>query len=104
MGDKYAESRAYKASKLAASLRQRGVTPDRAVRLRDVERRYAEKLAGVRKASDETWLQVFDMLSGSAGPGGLCPFCWHGDPQGSPGPRKPFGHTGPCASDPPPRQ
>ena len=97
------EGRAYKASKLAESLRAHGVDADRAVRLREVERRYAEKEAGIRKASDDTWRQVFNMLAGSAGPDALCPFCWHGDPLGSPGPRKPYGHDGPCASDPPPR-
>jgi hypothetical protein len=99
-----AEQRSYKASKLAASLRNGGISTETAARYGPAGRRAAERIAGINKASDATWRQALDMLVGSAGPDALCPFCWHGDPLGTPGPKKPYGHKDPCASDPPPRR
>jgi hypothetical protein len=91
------ERRALKASQLAASLRDHGITAADAARYDSPARRAAELVAKVRKASDDTWRIALDMLAGSTQQHALCPFCGHGDPEGTDGPRKPFGHESPCA-------
>jgi hypothetical protein len=91
------ERRALKASQLATSLRDHGVTVDEAARFNSPQRRAAEVTAQVRKASEETWRQALDMLAGSTQQHALCPYCGHGDPEGTEGPPKRFGHLDPCS-------
>lgn len=89
--------RALKAAQLAVSLRTRDIALVTVARFTPADRRAAEKFAGVRKSSEATWRQAIDMLAGSAHTHARCPFCGHGDPEGIPGPPKPFGHAGPCS-------
>lgn len=91
------EQRARKADRLAAVLRTNGATADQVARFTDDQRRTAEAAAAVRRGSSATWRLVTEMLAGSTNPLALCPTCGLGDPEGEPGPRKTYGHTGRCA-------
>lgn len=92
------ERRTLKAAQLAASLHRRGFTAADVARFTTPQRRDAEKGALLaRKASEDTWRQVLDMLAGSSHSRALCPFCGHGNPDGIDGPPQPFLHDGPCS-------
>ena len=90
-----ADMRLRKAERIAGAVVGRGLTPTDAARLGADARRQIEKQAGIRVGSSETWRIVVDILAGSARI--ACPTCGHGDPSGSPGPVKTFGHDGACA-------
>jgi hypothetical protein len=92
-----AVSRGIKASKIVASLTEAGCDAQTAARLDEPGRRLAEQHAGTRKASDDTWRIVVEMLAHSERERALCAFCGLGDPEGEPGPRKPTGHAGACS-------
>lgn len=89
--------RTAKANRLADVLRKIGATADDVAHFTEDDRRDAEAAAAVRKGSNATWRLTTEMLAGSANPNALCPFCGHGDPEGVPGPRKPWGHEGTCS-------
>lgn len=89
-----AEQRVRKAADFAVALRRLGVTPDDVARFTEADRRMAEDATGIGKRSDKTWDLTIGMLAGSAQV--TCPYCYHGDPQGVPGPPLPFQHDGPC--------
>jgi hypothetical protein len=95
--ERIAEGRARKALAIVNTCLLRGLDADAAAHLTDAQRREVEQQAGVRKGSEATWRQAIGMLAGSSQPEALCPFCGHGDPEGVPGPPKPFRHDGPCA-------
>ena len=93
-----ADRRAQKADQIARRMIDRGITAAQAARLTEDERREIEVAAGVKRpGSDRTWRVVVEMLAGSHMPGALCMTCGIGDPDGVPGPPKPYGHEGPCA-------
>jgi hypothetical protein len=60
------------------------------------QRRDYERIAGVNASSDITWRIVAEMLAGSGRDRALCSTCGLGMPGGQVGPRKPWGHDGPC--------
>lgn len=91
------EQRAHKAARLASALHAIGAKADDAAHFTDADWREAEALAEVRRASVRTRRLATEMLAGSSNPQALCPFCGLGDPEGVPGPRKPFGHPPPCS-------
>lgn len=92
-----AKHRANKADRIARQCISEGLTAGQAAHLPDAERRAVETRAGTRAGSDQTWRSVVEMLAGSTMPGALCLTCGIGDPEGVPGPPKPFGHEGRCA-------
>lgn len=91
------EARIRKADALAHLLRNYGETAADVATYTPEDRRMAEAEAEVKASSDKTWRVVIEMLAGSSNPDALCPFCHRGDPEGDPGPRKAYGHDGPCA-------
>lgn len=98
LAQRIATARSLKAAKIARVLRAAGCDAATVVRLDDKARRLAETTAGLqRKASDDTWRVVVEMLAESARARALCTTCGIGDPQGIPGPRKTDGHSGPCS-------
>jgi hypothetical protein len=90
-----APQRVRKAADFAEALRRLGVTADDVAHFTDTDRKMAEKATGIGKRSDATWLLTASMLAGSAQV--QCPYCGHGDPQGTPGPPKAYGHQDPCS-------
>lgn len=93
-----APQRVAKAEKIVRVLRDGlGMSADEAARLTPRQRHETEIVAGVRKGSQKTWTLVVEMLAGSHMPNAVCPTCGHGDPDGVPGPPKPYGHEGRCA-------
>lgn len=91
------EQRARKAAALATVLRSIGATAEQVIHFTEDDKRETETVAAVNKGSDKTWRLVVEMLAGSSAPDALCPTCGIGDPDGVPGPRKPFMHEGRCA-------
>jgi len=77
------DARVLKAVKIEATLRMIGCDATTAAALDDKGRRDAEKAAGVRKSSDETWAVVLTLM-GASNPRTpvTCPAC--GQPQGDP--------------------
>jgi hypothetical protein len=82
---------------IASHLLGLSATADDVAHFNDDDRRMAEKSAGTRKGSDDTWRMVIEMLAASHRGRALCPFCGHGDPEGVAAPPQPFGHPGPCS-------
>lgn len=91
-----AQARSVKAAKIVAALQAAGSDANAAAHLPPEGRRLAEKAADVRKASDETWTVVVEMLAASSRARALCVTCGLGNPAGEPGPRLPAGHPGEC--------
>lgn len=90
--------RARKADRLATLLRASGRTADDVAHLTETERRAIEAEVGIRRGSAATWRIATEKLAGSVRPEALCLTCGIGDPDGVPGPRKPFGHDGRCSA------
>jgi hypothetical protein len=87
--------RTMKAARLVGALQERSLTPAEAAHMTQAARRAIERSAGVRIGSAQTWRTAVDMLAGSARV--KCPTCGLGDPDGTYGPIKAYGHSGPCA-------
>lgn len=95
--DRIAERRAIKAARLADYLRSIGCTAPTAAHLTKEQRRGIETAIGSRPGSQRTWANVVEMLAGSRMPAARCTTCGIGDPDGTSGSPKPYGHQGPCA-------
>ncbi len=91
-----AEARTRKATDIAVLCHSWGWTADDVAHLDVPARHRVERVAGVGRRSDLTWLAVLNLLAGSVRT--RCPWCGHGDPEGDPGPAKDFGHPGPCST------
>jgi hypothetical protein len=92
-----ASARAAKADLIVRGLMREGVTADQAARFTDDQQYAAAEAVGKPLPSRQTWRLVVEMLAGSRAERALCPTCGCGDPQGDPGPRKPYQHPGRCA-------
>lgn len=90
-------ARARKADLIVRGLLLDSVTADQAARFTDDQQRAAAAAVGKPRPSVLTWRTVVEMLAGSRAERALCPTCGLGDPQGDPGPRKPYQHPGRCA-------
>lgn len=90
--------RQVKADRLASLLRASGRTLDDVAHLTESDRRQIEAEVGIRRGSPATWRIATEKLAGSVRPAALCLTCGIGDPEGVPGPRKPYGHGGLCSA------
>jgi hypothetical protein len=87
-----------KVSLLVSGLLQSGFTANEIAHFTDAQWHMAASGLGIKRdPSGLTRRLVVERLAQGAQQRALCPTCGEGDPEGVPGPRKPFGHSGNCA-------
>jgi hypothetical protein len=93
-----AEGRERKVDALVVGVSMAGLPASRIARFTDADWDDLTKSLGLkRRPSGLTRRIVVERLAGGSHERALCPTCGLGDPEGEPGPRKPFGHEGGCA-------